>query len=63
MKFAPRSLALGGVPATLMLAACTNAAVEAWQTPVESPRAIARPAPAIEGATGIALILELVESG
>ena len=54
MKFAPRSLALGGVPATLMLAACTNAAVEAWQTPVESPRAIARPAPAIEGTTGLA---------
>jgi rare lipoprotein A len=55
MKFAPRSLALGGAPAAaLMLAACTNAAVEAWQTPVESPRAIARPASASEETTGLA---------
>jgi rare lipoprotein A len=56
VKFAPRSLALGGAPAAaLMLAACTNAALEAWQTPVESsPRAIARPVPATEGATGLA---------
>lgn len=55
MKFAPRSLASGSAPAAaLMLAACTNAAVEAWQTPVESPRAIARPALAIEGTTGLA---------
>jgi len=55
MKFAPRSLASGSAPAAaLMLAACTNAAVEAWQTPVESPRTIARPALGIEGATGLA---------
>jgi rare lipoprotein A len=54
-KFAPRSLALGGpTGAALMLAACTNAAVEAWQTQVESPHAIARPAPATEGTTGLA---------
>jgi rare lipoprotein A len=55
MKFAPRSLAFGGAPAAaLMLTACTNAAVEAWQGQVESPHAIPGLAPATEGTTGLA---------
>jgi rare lipoprotein A len=55
MTFAQRPLALGGAPAAaLLLAACTSAAVDAWQTPAESPHSVSRSVPAIEGTTGLA---------
>jgi len=55
MTFARRALVWGGAPAAaLLLAACTSAAVDALQTPAESPHSVSRSAPAIEGTTGLA---------
>jgi hypothetical protein len=55
VKVARRFLALGGACAIArMLAGCAGVPADAWQPPVESHHAVLRPAPSIEGGSGLA---------